>query len=252
MSNLLALSIDVGAIGWTLLEGDSMRIKDMGTSVFQVGSENFGMGIREVSRKSLRTQNRVRRMRNSRKRIRRNFLIKRLVAAGLCPLNSDEIEREAIHTFSKNQKFIDWIQLNPYHLRVKAIKEKITLHELGRILYHLSKRRGFSFNKRNVDMETNAIFKGIPSYGRLGIFDLENKMEGKTLGEYLNSILPIENTSYQKNSNLRVRNRFVSREMYVKEAHRILSTQVAFHSKLTDDLRDELIGDPVDLSLIHI
>ena len=249
MSNLLALSIDVGAIGWTLLDGDSMRIKDMGTSVFQVGSENFGMGIREVSRKSLRTQNRVRRMRNSRKRIRRNFLIKRLVAAGLCPLNSDEIEREAIHTFSKNQKFIDWIQLNPYHLRVKAIKEKITLHELGRILYHLSKRRGFPFNKRNVDMETNAIFKGIPSYGRLGIFDLEKKMEGKTLGEYLNSILPIENTSYQKNSNLRVRNRFVSREMYVKEAHRIWSTQVAFHSKLTDDLRDELIGDPVDRAI---
>lgn len=73
MSNLLALSIDVGAIGWTLLDGDSMKIKDMGTSVFPVGSDNFGMGIREVSKKSLRTQNRVKRMRNSRKRVRRIF-----------------------------------------------------------------------------------------------------------------------------------------------------------------------------------
>ena len=246
MSNLLALSIDVGAIGWTLLDGDSMKIKDMGTSVFPVGSDNFGMGIREVSKKSLRTQNRVKRMRNSRKRVRRNFLIKQLVANGLCPLKTDEVEREAIHAFTKSQKFIDWIKINPYHLRAKAVQEKITLHELGRIFYHLSKRRGFPFNKRIADMKNNALFRGIPGYGRMGIAELEDKMEGKTLGEYFNSILPIENVSYQKKSNSKVRNRFVSREMYVKEAHKIWETQINFHPELTEDLRNKLIGDPDD------
>lgn len=31
MSNLLGLSLDVGAIGWTLIDSDSKRVKDMGT-----------------------------------------------------------------------------------------------------------------------------------------------------------------------------------------------------------------------------
>lgn len=122
-----------------------------------------------------------------------------MVANGLCPLKTDEVEREAIHAFTKSQKFIDWIKINPYHLRAKAVQEKITLHELGRIFYHLSKRRGFPFNKRIADMKNNALFRGIPGYGRMGIAELEDKMEGKTLGEYFNSILPIENVSYQKN-----------------------------------------------------
>lgn len=55
MSNVLGLSLDVGAIGWTLIDGESMKVKGMGTHVFPAGSENYGAGIREVSRKSLRT-----------------------------------------------------------------------------------------------------------------------------------------------------------------------------------------------------
>lgn len=58
MPNLLGLSVDVGAIGWTLIDSDSKRVKDMGTYVFPIGSENYGSGTREVSKKSLRTQNR--------------------------------------------------------------------------------------------------------------------------------------------------------------------------------------------------
>jgi CRISPR-associated endonuclease Csn1 len=169
MSNLLGLSLDVGAIGWTLIYNDSKRVKDMGTYVFPVGSENYGSGYREVSKNSLRTQYRSKRMGYSRKSRRKEFLIKLLVAHGMCPLKKSHIQKEAFKTCFQRKEFIDWMKLNPYHLRAKAVDEEISLHELGRIYYHILKRRGFPFGKRNTNSKTNTLFTGIPQFNRLGI-----------------------------------------------------------------------------------
>lgn len=247
MSNLLGLSIDVGAIGWTLLDGDSKRVKDMGTYVFPIGSENYGSGIREVSKKSLRTQNRAKRTGYNHKWIRKNFLIRLLVAHGMCPLKKSHIKKDVFKNCFQKKEFIDWIKLNPYHLRAKAVEEKITLYELGRIFYHLSKRRGFPFGKRESNSKTNMLFKGIPQFNRIGINSLERKIKGGTLGQYFQSLLPPENVSYKK-AEVRIRNRFVSRAMYISEAHTIWKKQVTFHCELSDDLRDQLIGSPEDKS----
>tara|TARA_B110000977_G_scaffold2547_2_gene3506 strand:+ start:1426 stop:1650 length:225 start_codon:yes stop_codon:yes gene_type:complete len=73
MPNLLGLSIDVNTIGWTLIDGKTKKIKAMGTRVFPHGSGNFGSGAREVSKKTQRTANRVKRLRYSRKRMRKIF-----------------------------------------------------------------------------------------------------------------------------------------------------------------------------------
>ena len=248
MSNLLGLSLDVGAIGWTLIDGDSMQVKAMGTHVFQVGSEHYGSGIREISKASLRTQNRIKRMRYSRKKMRKKFLIKVLIAHDLCPLNQGDCQKEFLKNIDRNQVFLDWIKLNPYHLRAKALKEKISKHEMGRILYHLSMRRGFPFGKRDSNSKENSLYTGIPQYNRRGIIELERKSEGRSIGEYFNSILPAENDSYKK-TEIKIRNRFVSRDMYVSEAHAIWDKQSDYHADLTDSLRDTLIGSKDDKSL---
>lgn len=249
MSNLLGLSIDVGSLGWTLIDNDSMKIKAMGTYVFPIGSENYGSGIREVSKRSIRTQNRIKRLRYSRKRMRKKFLIKLLVKFNMCPIKESDIQGGTFASYFENKDFNDWMKLNPYELRTKALREKISLHELGRIFYHMSKRRGFSFGKRDVDIKTNMLYKGIPNSNRTGIIELKNKIKKKTLGEYFNSILPKENISYQS-SDVKVRNRFVDREMYVSEAHQLWNKQTAYYPELTNDIRDKLIGSPSNNSLI--
>lgn len=249
MSNLLGLSIDVGSLGWTLIDNDSMKIKAMGTYVFPNGSENYGSGVREVSKRSIRTQNRIKRMRYSRKRMRKKFLIKLLVEFDMCPIKKSDIKQGTFGSYFEKKDFIDWMKLNPYELRVKALREKISLHELGRIFYHMSKRRGFPFGKRDTDTKTNMLFTGIPDSNRTGIVELKNKIKKETLGEYFNSILPKENTSYQS-SDVKVRNRFVDREMYVREAHQLWNKQTEYYPELTDDIRNKLIGSPSNNSLL--
>ena len=39
--------------------------------------------------------------------------------------------------------------LNPYELRIKALDEKLTPFELGRVLFNLSVRRGFKSNRKD-------------------------------------------------------------------------------------------------------
>jgi CRISPR-associated endonuclease Csn1 len=116
----------------------------------------------------------------------------------MCPLKKSHIQKEAFKTCFQRKEFIDWMKLNPYHLRAKAVDEEISLHELGRIYYHILKRRGFPFGKRNTNSKTNTLFTGIPQFNRLGIKDLERKMGEETLGQYFNSLLPPENVSYKK------------------------------------------------------
>ena len=39
--------------------------------------------------------------------------------------------------------------LNPYELRIKALDDKLTPFELGRVLFNLSVRRGFKSNRKD-------------------------------------------------------------------------------------------------------
>lgn len=242
MPNLLGLSIDVNSIGWTLLEAKTMKIKAMGTRIFPAGSDNYGSGSREVSKQVQRAQFRVKRMRYARKRRRKNFLIKLLVQNEMCPLDKGLIERGAFHSWFDHEPFQNWMRLDPYPLREKAVHEKISLQELGRILYHISNKRGFPLKNREAHSDTNALLTGIPKFNRTGINETKKQMKDKTLGEYLNSLLPEENVSYRHNDR-RIRNRFVSRKMYVEEIHLIWDKQASFHPRLHSmELRSKLIG----------
>ena len=66
--------------------------------------------------------------------------------------------------------------LNPYELRASAAKRKVTLHELGRAFWHMSKHRGFKSNRKVnkpeddsglIKSASNALHKKLKEAGNL-------------------------------------------------------------------------------------
>ena len=93
MPNLLGLSIDINVIGWTLVDSDTGKIQAMGNLVFQQGSENFGSGKREISKKASRSLKRVSRVRVARQRTRKIKVLELLVDHGMCPLDRNALRK---------------------------------------------------------------------------------------------------------------------------------------------------------------
>ncbi len=135
-----------------------------------------------------------------------------------------------------SEKLSTWFAMNPYELRQKALNEKLSLEEIGRIFYHLIQRRGFLSNSRKGGTDDGAIFKGNAKEGKIGIDDILESIEGKTLGSYLYEIYPKENQPFQDGLE-RIRNRYTTRKMYIDEFELIWEKQSEFHSVLNYDLK---------------
>ena len=133
-------SLDIGtnSVGWCLLAlgkgADSPQpqsILDMGVRIFPDGrNPKDGTSNAEVRRLA-------RGMRRNHDRFldRRNRLMAQLIEVGMMPGN--EARRRAMTA------------LDPYELRARGIRERLSLHELGRALFHLNQRRGFKSNRKS-------------------------------------------------------------------------------------------------------
>ncbi len=132
------LGIDVGgnSIGWTLLTRDpnttDCEVLDCGIRVF-TSAEEAG----ELKNRDRRAKRLVRRQ-LSRTADRREILSRLLVQARLLP--EDERERRRL--------LIDGEDKDSYHLRTRALDERLEPYEIGRILMHLVRRRGFLSTRR--------------------------------------------------------------------------------------------------------
>lgn len=242
MPNLLGLFIDVNSIGWSLLDSKTMKIKAMGTHVFSIGCENFGSGRRELSKKAFKRTKRTTRFRYQRNRMRKIKVLELLIEHQMCPLSKKELD-----AWKKDKQFPkvalkEWFRLNPYKLRKKAVIEPISLLELGRIIYQISIHRGFPVSECNRGLRDNVMYVGLPDKNRYGINHTQNQIENSSLGIFLNHLLPEENKSYSY-TNERIRNRFLTREMFQEEVENIWNFQMQFHSELSLKLKEQLIGD---------
>jgi CRISPR-associated endonuclease Csn1 len=226
MHYTLGLDLGTNSIGWALINTDKKTILDLGVRIFQVGVENLGEGENEISRNASRTAARGTRRQIFRRKIRKKLLLTTLQNHGLAP-KSDLVE---------------WYKINPYELRAMGILEKLTLHQIGRIFYHMIQRRGFQSNSRQNSSEDGKIFSGDGKIGKIGIDETRSKIEDyKTLGSYLNQIYPSHGTPFENKSE-RIRNRYTTRQMYIDEFEIIWKTQENFHPELTDDLKAEIGG----------
>lgn len=80
----------------------------------------------------------------------------------MCPLSLEEVEewrKSGFKEYPLNPEFLKWLRtdedenINPYVFRDRASKQKVSLYELGRALYHIAQRRGFLSNRLDQSAE---------------------------------------------------------------------------------------------------
>ncbi|MDT8413626.1 MAG: type II CRISPR RNA-guided endonuclease Cas9, partial [Vicingaceae bacterium] len=248
MAKILGLDLGTNSIGWAVVDDEKHQILGMGSRIFPMGVENLGDGDNEMSKNASRTGARGTRRQFFRRRLRKKVLLKALSEHNMCPLKDEDFKDWKKTKQFPAVKLSEWFALNPYELRQKALNEKLSLEEIGRIFYHLIQRRGFLSNSRKSggeDDENGTIYKGVAKEGKIGITETQEKIQDKTLGAYLYEIYPPENKPFQDGLE-RIRNRYTTRKMYIDEFELIWNKQSQFHSSLTDDLKTLFGGRKID------
>ena len=245
MAKILGLDLGTNSIGWALIEDNQNKILGLGTRIFPMGVENLGDGEGEISKNASRTGARGIRRQFFRRRLRKQILLKALSENKMCPLEASDFQEWKRNKRFPIEKLTTWFALNPYELRQKALIEKLSLEEIGRIFYHLIQRRGFLSNSRKGGSDDGTIFKGNPKEGKIGITETQKNIEDKTLGVYLFEIYPKENQPFQDGLE-RIRNRYTTRKMYVDEFELIWNKQAQFHTELTNELKTLFGGRKLD------
>ncbi len=249
MERTLGLDVGANSIGWAIVEQDGTDgwIVHTGVYVFPEGVENLGQGDREISRNATRRGARQRRRQLFRKKLRKRAVLKLLSQYGLCPpLNQAELQHwQKTGAFPDREDIRQWLRLNPYQCRARAAREKVSLYEFGRILYHLAQRRGFPSKSRSAaSEESNKIERGDPKAGKAGIEQtraLQESLQQPTLGAALAPLYPPEGEPFT-NGRSRIRNRYTDRQMYVDEFEHIWSTQQPFYPDVLTDERKAALG----------
>ncbi len=246
MATKLGLFVESYSVNWSLVEVPSNKLIALGVHVFPPGCENFGMGKREVSKRYSRRLVRLRRIRYSRIRTRKYYLLRILLAHNMCPISREELDQWKDTKQFPAEVLSEWMAMDPYELRERGLHEKLTLAEFGRIFYQISCHRGYRFGERNSKLADNVLSQGVPAERKIGYLKTRRSIKSDTLGVYLNSIKPIEGKTYTKPKE-RIRNRICTLEMYFDEIHALWDVQAEFYHSLTNELRQKLIGSPNDI-----
>lgn len=157
-------------MGWAALELDDgspthpVGLIDSGVRIFSDGRNPKDGQSLAVSRRLPRQMRR----RRDRYLKRRDEFMERLIAHGLMP--TDASSRKALEA------------LDPWILRARALDEKLSLHEIGRALFHLQQRRGFKSN-RTADADDDDRGKVAEATART--IARMQEQGARTLGEWL-------------------------------------------------------------------
>lgn len=161
----LGLDIGTNSIGWCLIE-DDRRIVDTGVRIFSDGRDPQSGTSLAVDRREARSARR----RRDRYIGRRSAFLEVLVTHGLMSADADEAKLIAA--------------LDPYVLRARALDETLTLHEIGRALFHLNQRRGFKSN-RKAERKANDNEDGKIASGARALDQAMAEEGADTLGQFL-------------------------------------------------------------------
>lgn len=244
-----ALGIDLGSasLGWAMIALDKsenpVRILNAGVRIFDPAvTGNIERGQDESNAVARRNARLVRRQLR-RRAARQKELFQILQKHDLLPTSSssfgdtseqrhqtlNQLDKQLAAKWSSKSAGASFADLPLYCLRRAALYQPLDLYEIGRIVYHLSQRRGYKSNRREggkpkKDDDTGKVVQGIS--------DLQSAMGTMTLGEYFATLDP----HAQK-----VRRRWTSRSMYEDEFARIWQAQSAHYPKiLTEVLHREI------------
>lgn len=159
----LGLDLGTNSIGWAFVDKDKNEILGMGSRIIPMGAE-----LSKFERGQAQTKNAVRRLAkgsrklNKRYKQRRNKLIYILEQLNMLPEqielsepfnDPNKIDRICIKPIKRNQKQLTAFDL--IELRVRALQEKVSLQELGRIFYLYNQLRGYSGGNNEPDQREN-------------------------------------------------------------------------------------------------
>lgn len=252
MGYVLGLDLGPSSIGWATVNIDKdgnykglAQIPDgensitaIGVRIFPAGVDNINQGQREEPKNKKRREARSVRRMLRRRRARRLKLLSALTANKLMPPNDEERQKE--------------LNKNPYELRAKAISEKISLYEVGRIFLHIAKRRGFQSNRRQAEKDTEA------GLVKEAIERLAREIGDKTLGQFWAAKLPKpKEIPLEAIRNRRSNYHWIAqRQQYRDESDRIWQKQSNFYPDiLTDRLKNllfEIIFKQIDFELSNL
>ena len=216
MSITLGLDIGTASIGWALIDENKKEIIRTGVRIFPKGVDKtkdksgVSKNIKRRTARGLRRQ--------IARRARRKALVKKIL-----------IESKLLPTDSKEYLLV--LQNDPYFLRKKALDEKLSPYELGRVLFNLGERRGFKSNRK-----TDRINEKENSEMLTEISQLENTIQesgSRTLGEYLFKIR-------SENQFERIRGKHTRRSMYENEFNLVWDTQLKHNKQLTEELKSRI------------
>ena len=162
MAKILGLDLGTNSIGWAIVDkdGNDFLLVDKGVRIFSEGVKSE-KGI-ESSRAAERTGFRSARKLKYRRKLRKYETLKVLSKNNMCPLSIEEVEewkKSGFKQYPLNPEFLKWLRtdedknINPYVYRDIASKQKVSLFELGRALYHIAQRRGFLSNRLDQSAE---------------------------------------------------------------------------------------------------
>lgn len=224
--------LGTNSIGWAVLglggSGEPEKILASGVRIFTDGRDPKSL----ASLKADRTRARQARRMRDRYKQRRTFLMSELVKNGLMP--QDETARKALE------------KEDPYHLRAKALDERIEPHMVGRALFHLNQRRGFKSNRKSSDGEDGVV--------RSSVEELLEKLQSegvRTLGEFLAKRRHYPDDNPKRPDTVRARRRgtktsdlydlYPARHMLEEEFDAIWDSQAKFDPKtFSGSLRNRL------------
>lgn len=252
---VLGLDLGSASLGWALIGIDAMErpasLIRAGVRIFEPGVDGSALDIQQGKDQSKavdRREARLRRRQLRRRVARQRELFGVLQGAGLLPTDDTQgagIGSEQRHRILNNLDVAlanryrtgadqeAFAQMPLYALRKKSLYEPLALDELGRVFFHLSQRRGFQSNRKDVKKKA----KDSEDQGQVksAIHELEQAIEAagaKTLGEYLAGLDPHEQ---------KVRRQWTGRKMFEKEFQMIWDKQKEYHTKLlTPELHDRI------------
>lgn len=213
---ILGLDIGIGSVGIGLIEKETGKVIHASSMIFSSANP--------ANNKERRNKRGLRRLPRRRKvRIKST---KKLFEANEIDLNFKNIP----------------INLNPYKIRVRALREKVSLTELFIALRNMVKHRGISYLD---DAEDSGVNSG-SAYKKAIDFNLQ-QLKDKTPGEIQLERLELYgqlrgdfSVKDDEGNERRIINVFSTSE-YKKEAERILKNQQNYYSEITDEFIEDYL-----------
>lgn len=203
----LGLDIGTSSVGWAVLDLDKERIHDLGVRIFERPEDPQNGDSLAKPRRDARSARR----RLKRRRQRLNHLKQFFVDQNI--LTKDQVE-EVLNYKS------DFNKLDVYALRAKVLTEELSPEELLKVLYQITKRRGFKSNRKVVeesDKEGGRVISALKTNEK---FLADNNYT--TVGEALNRDKKF--ASHKRNKRDDYTNSF-ARDDFLHELEAIIKTQ---------------------------